>query len=318
MINNTILVAVNMYPMKLRFWTNFLFAGLVCLPLDFVSQTQVLAVDQVVQIAQTNSDYDQYMQLGYTETRRRNYRKALGYFQQALQIKPNDQYATIAVRNVSSYIEQRRSLIMFVPGKPGRLATAATRGNCFLNGKTAIPLIPTSKEAQLTTAEHPTFFFYIPETVKPIQGLEFLLRDNESMETLYKKSLKPVEQGGIVSVTIPTDQPALKTGKNYTWAFSMVCDYRNRDQDLFLQGKIERVQDENLSEQIQQTTQPLDQAILYATAGVWENALSVIANLRRERPNDRQVQKYWTDLLKSVELDTVANKPLLSCCTTEN
>lgn len=314
-IHNTLLVAVNMYPMKLQFWTGCLLASLVCLPLDFVSQTKVLAGDQVAQIVQNNSAYNQAMQLGYTETRRRNYRKALGHFQQALQLRPNDSYATTAIRNVNSYIQQRRSLISFVPGRPGRLRAAASRGRCFLNGKPAIPLIPTSKEAQLTTAEHPTFFFYIPETAQQIQGLEFVLRDNESIAPLYRKTFKPLGKAGIVSVTIPVQQPSLKTGKAYTWSFSMICDPRSRDQDLYLEGKIERVQDENLSAQIQQTTQPLEQVVLYATAGLWENALSTLADLSRQRPNDPEIKKYWADLLTSVELAEVANKPLLPCCS---
>lgn len=301
-----------MYPMKLQLWTGCLLATLACLPLYFVSQTQVLAANQVVEIAQSSSAYNQAMRLGYTETRRRNYRRALGYFQQALQLRPNDKYATTAIRNVTSYMQRRTSLISFVPGRPGRLRAAASRGSCFINEKPPIPLIPTNKEAQLTTAEHPSFYFYVPQTAKQIQGLEFVLRDNESVAPLYKKTFQPVGQAGIVSVTIPAQQAPLKTGKAYTWSLSMICDPRNRDQDLYLQGKIERVQDDNLTEQIQETKQPLDQAVIYATAGFWENAITTLANLRRQRPNDPEVQKYWTDLLNSVDLQEVTNQPLLS------
>lgn len=303
-----------MYPMKLHLWTGCLLASLACLSLNFVNQTQVLAANQVVEIAQSSSAYNQAMRLGYTETRRRNYRRALSYFQQALQLRPNDKYATTAIRNVTSYMQRRTSLISFVPGRPGRLRAAASRGNCFINEKPAIPLIPTNKEAQLTTAENPTFYFYLPQTAKPIHSLEFILRDNDSVAPLYRKSFQPVGKAGIVSVTIPAQQALLKTGKAYTWTFSMICDPRNRDQDLFLRGRIERVQDENLSEQIQETKQPLDQAVIYATAGFWENALSTLANLRRQRPNDPEVNKYWTDLLNSVGLEEVTNQPLLPCC----
>ncbi|MDB9341349.1 MULTISPECIES: DUF928 domain-containing protein [Cyanophyceae] len=298
--------------MKLKFLTGCLLASFVSLPLDFVSQTKVLAVPQVIQVAQANSGYNQYMRLGYTETTRRNYRQALGYFRQALQLRPNDRYATAAIRNVNSYIQRRStSRISFVPGRPGRLRMAASRGSCFVNGKPAVPLIPTSKEAQRTTAKHPTFFFSIPETAKKVQGMEFVLRDDESIQPLYRETFKPVQEAGIVSITIPANRYSLKTGKEYTWSFSMICDRRSRDQDLYLEGKIQLLEDENLSEQIQQTNEPLDQAIIYATAEFWENALSILANLRRQRPNDPEVEKYWTDLLNSVELEEEANQPLL-------
>lgn len=317
-ITNNISVMINtlfyMYPIKFKFLTVGLLAGLVCQPLTFISQTKVLAVDQILKIAQKSSDYNQYMRLGYTETRRRNYKRALAYFQQALQVRPNDQYATAAIRNVTSY-QRRSGLIGFVPvGKPGRTQGGATRGGegCFLNKESAVPLIPTSeeKEAQVTTAEHPTFFLYIPQTDQQIQALEFVLQDDATSKPLYEQSFKPVGQPGIVSVTIPADQPSLKTGKKYTWEFSIICDSYG-DKDVHLKGKIERLQDENLADQIQQTTKPLDQAIIYATAGFWENSLSIIANLRRDRPNDPEVQKYWADLLKSVNLDKVVEQPLL-------
>ncbi|GAX37840.1 DUF928 domain-containing protein [Nodularia sp. NIES-3585] len=310
-----------MYPIKHKLWTGFIFVGFLCISLDFVSQTQVLAIDQVIHTAQVSSTYDQYMQLGYTETTRRNYRRALGYFQQALKLRPDDHYATTAIRNVSSYIQQRSSLITFVPGRPGRRRSAATRGNwgkCFVNSQYIVPLIPTDNEAQLTTSEHPTFFFYVPKTAQPIQGLEFVLRDGQSLKPLYRETFPSVQQGGIVSVSIPSDQPSLKAGKEYSWSFSMICDFRNRDQDWEQQGKIAFVEDENLSYQIEQTTRPLDQAMLYATAGLWENTVSILVNLRRERPNDSEVQKYWVDLLKSVDLEAVAQEPLLPCCTSQN
>lgn len=302
--------------MKLQFWTSCLLASLVCLPLEFFSQNQVLAENQVVQVAQTAANYDQYMRLGYTETGRRNYRLALSHFQQALKLRPNDIYAQAAIRNVNSYIQQRRvQQIAFVPGRPGRLRAAASRGNCFLDGKSAIPLVPTSQEAQLTTSKHPTLLFYVPQTAKPIQGLELTLRDDESLTPMYKTTIKSVKQGGIVSISIPADEPPLATGKEYTWGFSVICDFQNRDQDLYLEGKIEVVEDENISHQIEQTTQPLNQAVLYATAGLWENSINILADLRRQRPNDLQVRRYWTDLLRSVELQEVANQPFLPCCT---
>ncbi|MDZ7958402.1 MAG: DUF928 domain-containing protein [Aulosira sp. DedQUE10] len=297
--------------MKRKLWTSYLFALLVCLPFGAVSTSKILAVAPVSQVAQVTNAYNQYMRLGYTETRRRNYRRALGYFQQAAQLRPGDIYATTAVRNVTGYIQGRRSLIGFVPGKPSRVGSAASRGACFQHGEVVIPLIPTNKEAQYTTKEHPTFFFYIPKASRTVTGLEFVLRDDENIDPLYKEAFKPFEQAGIVAITLKGDQPLLKAGKEYTWAFSMICDPNSRDRDLYLEGKIQLMQDENIAAQLQETPTPLDRAVLYATAGFWENALSILAGLRRQSPNDPQVKQYWSDLLKSVKLDAVADQPLL-------
>ncbi|MDZ8050537.1 MAG: DUF928 domain-containing protein [Aulosira sp. ZfuVER01] len=301
--------------MKGKLWKSYLFAVLVCLPFSAISTSKLLAADSVYQVAQAKSAYDQYMRSGYTATRQRNYRKALGFFQQAAQLRPGDRYATAAIRNVTGYIQGRRSLIGFVPGKPGRVRSAASRGSCFQNAEIAIPLIPSSKEAQHTTNDHPTFFFYIPKTSETVAGIEFALRDDENTDPLYKESFPAVRQAGIVSVTLPANQPSLKADKEYTWSFSMICDPNSRDRDVYLEGKIELMQDENIAEQIQETPKPLDRAVLYATAGFWENALSILADLRRQNPTNTEVQQYWADLLKSVNLEEVTDKPLLPCCT---
>jgi hypothetical protein len=303
---------------KRKLWINYVFALLVCLPFGVVSTTKISAQESVFQVAQSRSAYDQYMRAGYTATRQRNYRRALGYFQQAAQVRPGDKYAAAAIRNVKGYIQGRRGVIAFVPGRPGRVRSAASRGLCFQNTEVVIPLVASSKEAQYTTKDHPTFHFYVPKTVKPVAGLEFVLRDDDNSETLYRQTFPPVEQAGIVSITPPANQPPLKAGKEYTWGFSMICDLNSRDQDQYLEGKIEVMQDENIAAQIQETAKPLDRAVLYATVGMWENAFTTLVDLRRQNPNDPEVKQYWMDLLKSVNLEEVTNQPLLPCCSAQN
>lgn len=50
--------------------------------------------------------YDRYMRLGYDATQRHHFQQALSYFQEALKIKPNDNYAEQAISNVNTYIQQ--------------------------------------------------------------------------------------------------------------------------------------------------------------------------------------------------------------------
>ncbi len=57
------------------------------------------------------SDYDRYMQLGYTATQKKDYQTALINFKRALSDRPADGYATRAIQSVESYIKQS-------PGQP--------------------------------------------------------------------------------------------------------------------------------------------------------------------------------------------------------
>ncbi|HEY9834841.1 MAG TPA: tetratricopeptide repeat protein [Stenomitos sp.] len=52
------------------------------------------------------ANFEQLMRAGYAATQQRDYSTALTYFQQALQLRPNNPYATRAVSNVQGYIQR--------------------------------------------------------------------------------------------------------------------------------------------------------------------------------------------------------------------
>ncbi|PSN18264.1 hypothetical protein C7271_13415 [filamentous cyanobacterium CCP5] len=54
----------------------------------------------------SDSAYDRYMRLGYDANQRGEYQTALSFFQQALELRPNDVYAQNAIRNVRIYISR--------------------------------------------------------------------------------------------------------------------------------------------------------------------------------------------------------------------
>lgn len=56
--------------------------------------------------SEPQSAYDYYMGLGYDATEAGDYQAALDYFQQALDQRPNDTYASQAIRNVTTYIQR--------------------------------------------------------------------------------------------------------------------------------------------------------------------------------------------------------------------
>ena len=303
-----------MNSLNTRFWTSCLLAVAVSFPIAHVQATSV-EQQSVYNLAQA-SNFDSLMRQGYALAGQRQYRKALQFFQQALSVRPGNRFATGAIVNMRNNIQRGTSRrIGIVVGRPGRVRTAATRGTCFKNQKPPIALAPQGRNVQLTTSEHPTFYIYIPEITAKAQSMEFVLRDDSKIQPKYKQSFPPVQQAGIVTVRLPTNLPPLQVGKVYTWGFSMICDARKRDEDIYIEGRIERLQDENLNAQLQNTSRILDRAVIYATAGLWENAITSIATLRRQRPNDPEVNQYWQDLLQPLEAPEVINKPFLPCCT---
>jgi Domain of Unknown Function (DUF928) len=268
-------------------------------------------------VAQSGSSFDEYMRLGYSETRKRNYRQALEYFQQAEKFKPGDSFAIAAIRNVQGYIQRGRSTLAFYVGSPDRRRAAATRGMCNLqNNENLTALVPTEKEKEnpeiITTAEYPSFFFYVPK-ISRAEKLRFILQDNQAKKDLHKIELQPNSNPGIIKISIPANSSeALNHDKRYSWTFSIICDNNKLDDSPFITGSIKRVQpDQNLTNQLQSAS-PQERTTLYATTGYWEDALRILADLRRQRPSDTKLKGDWEDFLESVDLAPEAIKaPLL-------
>ncbi|WP_228036690.1 DUF928 domain-containing protein [Dolichospermum flos-aquae] len=294
--------------------TGLLLAGFLSLPLGMVSQTPGSSIALAAPNNQNRDLYNQYMQEGYKKTAVRGFREALSLFKQAEQLRPGDRYAQNAISNVEAYIKRGKQLIFFVSSKPTRVRAGSTRTestrDCFnpvtsLDGKnhqselTALTAMSDTDNSQLTTSDHPTFFFYIPKTAQPIQSLKFVLK-NEADEPLYTKNFNTPPQGGIFSIKVPDHRP-LKLDQKYTWMLSVNCANSGNKPDLSLTGAIQVVKDDNLSAAIQQTSDPIEQVMLYAASGIWENAITTLADLRRQKPNDPTVQNYWEQLLTSVK-----------------
>jgi hypothetical protein len=332
----------------------------------------------------SQSNYTKYMIQGYDATKLRNYLGALKYFQQALQAKPGDTYATIAISNIQSYIERDRLLgsksrrnILYIPanfdfGQPGRLIPAGTRTQKLPDNETVISLgnnnqqsveqpappsvnagnrtrkfnppaslggVPSRRisagsrggnsctssnqpiialapleDPQITTFSSPTLFFYVPQT--NAQALELVLQD-ENQEVINKSTFKTPAKSGIVSVISASSTPELKVGKTYRWFFSAVCDQKERSRDLVVQGSIVRLTpDEKLQKNLV-SSDIRERANIYALSGSFTDALTSMAQLRRQRPNDTELKTDWQDLLRSVNLGAITDAPLIDCCKSQ-
>ena len=184
------------------------------------------------------------------------------------------------------------------------------RTGCFNNNPPLMALTPTNNIVT-TVSANPALFWYVPKT--EAKSAEFVLFDSELNE-LYETTVAVKGTPGIVKLSLP-ESVALETGKEYKWKFSLICDKENSVYTQFVTGLIERTE-LNLEEQtkLAAATEPLKQAEVYAEAAIWQETLSLLAQLRYERPNDLKVNNAWKELLTSVKLDAIATQPLVECC----
>lgn len=174
-------------------------------------------------------------------------------------------------------------------------------------------LIPSSNIG-VTLAEYPTFFFYVPDVnLEGVEG-EFILRNQDEQE-IYKENVTLHAGDSIVRVELAPspDLPPLEAGKSYYWVFSLLLDKVDRSNNTDVAGWIKRVEpDSTIKTQLFAAADKAQPAI-YASNGIWYEALTSLAKLRCASPNDTTILSNWTSLLQQVELPEIAKKPLAQC-----
>ena len=93
-----------------------------------------------------------------------------------------------------------------------------------------------------------------------------------------------------------------------------MCDQKERSRDLVVQGSIVRLAPDKKLQSDLASSDMRERANIYALSGSFTDALTNLAQLRRQRPNDADLKTDWEDLLRSVDLQGISNAPLLECC----
>ncbi|AFY34519.1 DUF928 domain-containing protein [Calothrix sp. PCC 7507] len=234
---------------------------------------------------------------------------------------------------------QFASPVKFVPPPPppdrgaaGDRGSAASRG-CATNSQSLTALVPAYEQTVnqekrpaisvtkvwgLTTAEHSTFWFFVPHNISAIATTEFVLKDesNKPGKTIYRTLVTPPQTPGIVSIHLPSSTEPLEIGKMYHWFFKVrvKCDPQQPAQLEYVEGWVQRVSpNPSLAERLKQAT-PQQQVGLYAENGIWYDALTTLAELRRAKPQDATLKADWTSLLNSAGLEKLTTQPLIDCC----
>ncbi|MFB2934482.1 DUF928 domain-containing protein [Aerosakkonemataceae cyanobacterium BLCC-F154] len=195
-------------------------------------------------------------------------------------------------------------------GLPGRRVGGGTRSDMFVSETPLVALVPNNNQG-LTSSATPTFFFYVPKTQKP-QIVEFVLID-ENERPVYERQFTTDGKSGVVGIKIPGSESGetLEVGKTYRWYFAIIPDRENRRSDIYVTGSIKRVAvNQDLENKLNQGAS-LDLADSYQANNLWYDAIATIAELRRSRPADTAIATKWEQLLNSVNLQKLAQEPLV-------
>lgn len=163
-------------------------------------------------------------------------------------------------------------------------------------------LIP-AKNPVLTTSEHPTFLFYVPYGSDQVSLGEFsLLIWPGEKQRIYKTAFRLPPTPGIVSLKLPLlPKYSLKEGQYYHWYFKLYCQANTSSQtNLYLDGWVKRVA----------LTPELRSQINADAPNIWYDALANLAASLHALPQDTMLRNNWTNLLRLIDAEDLAQEPL--------
>ncbi|NET35971.1 MAG: DUF928 domain-containing protein [Cyanothece sp. SIO1E1] len=187
-------------------------------------------------------------------------------------------------------------------GRRGEMASTCSAANSA-NSTTLTLLVPQERAGLLTTSEQPTFFWHI--STEQAIAVEFLLSHPDVAEPIYTQR-HWVNRGGIVSLSLAADIE-LEVGTRYRWTILATCP-EGTAQEIYARSFIERVHHESLEQNVPGQSR-FGQAIAYAAAGIWYNALEAIIQAHQYEPHNAEVRAGLESLLGQAVVDRVGSEP---------
>ncbi|KKD39191.1 DUF928 domain-containing protein [Limnoraphis robusta] len=192
--------------------------------------------------------------------------------------------------------------------KPAYRGGGVSRGgSVFEGGSSLIALTPV--RGGVTIAEYPTLLVYVPQPEESLTNspVEMGLKDEED-HVIYKTIIQLPPQESIIAINLKQDETSisLEPNKTYRWYI-----YSTRIDSDYIEVPITRIRpDEELSQALEKANLQ-ERFNLYNQNGIWYEALLALFELRRANPNDITLIQEWKELLHFVEIEKIADVPLL-------
>jgi len=190
-------------------------------------------------------------------------------------------------------------------GAPSVRVTGGSRGGDD-NEITLEVLAP--DDIGMTTDEQPSLFWFQSKSANAKFELT-LLQENKVkplVQVMVERSAKP----GIHRMKLADHGVKLSPGVEYQLVVALVSDPDNRSSDLVASGAIKRVEPTaDLKGKIATAT-PASLPGVYAEAGIWYDALSLLTDQVEANPGNKALRETRADLLRQVGLKAAARSEL--------
>ncbi|MBE9191075.1 DUF928 domain-containing protein [Gloeocapsopsis crepidinum LEGE 06123] len=152
-------------------------------------------------------------------------------------------------------------------------STVTRTGGCRGDKQTTLTALAPQKHTGQTVSSHPTFAWFVPDTES--YPLEFrLYRYEVSGDRTLIQKIQLQSDRGIMSFSLPLDTP-LVAGQRYHWQVVLLCNPNRPSSALVTGADLDVVATPHeLASKLATTNIPQQRSHLYASAGLWYDALS--------------------------------------------
>ncbi|WP_313926757.1 DUF928 domain-containing protein [Microcoleus sp. FACHB-1515] len=154
------------------------------------------------------------------------------------------------------------------------MTTTGRRGGCLSAETASLTAIAPLSHVGQTIAPHPTFMWFVPDE-QPFSIEFYLYQQQVSGEQLIyqvNRSSTP----GMMSLTLPTAEPALQVGQRYRWQVVLLCNPNSPSSALVADAEVEIARPSaELETAFASTINPAARANLLAEFGLWYDAIAV-------------------------------------------
>ena len=203
----------------------------------------------------------------------------------------------------------------------GRREGGASRNGCPTLNRKLTAIVPGIKEPgresgfssrlATTISEYPTFWVYLPQLTPEISSGEFIIQD-EAGKDIYRQSMNLPKKAGVIGVKPPSSpEYALALEQKYHWYFRVFCDpSQTQAEYIYVDSWIQKVSFGSTVDSELKAQKPANY-LDYVDRDLWYDALTHLATLRQNEPKNHNYQQEWANLLKLLDLENLAQEPIL-------
>lgn len=164
------------------------------------------------------------------------------------------------------------------PRSGSRTTTGTRQFTCLGTQESAFAMLGPYAVVGQTVSSRPEFTWHLPAVEGNFPVTFKLLAPNEDGVPALAYTTAVPYTPGITSFQLPDEAPALVAGKEYRWQVVVECDPSSPARSVVQELSLERVAiSAALAERLAEATTPVKQAIAYAAAGLWYDAIAAVS-----------------------------------------